>query len=150
MKETPRVQTMTEIEGGDAFRCTDRAAAIIDGATERRRQPGVIDVLVSLMVVEEGVGQHVLNERGVRRDDIFSLGDTCGEGRIASLSSIQQIAEQESRTLGHQFIGSEHLLLACLRLVEGRPEEGAIHKATLTNYSQAKAEVLELLGEEFH
>ena len=87
-----------------------------------------------------------MNQRGVTRDDIFGLEKTIGNRRGASLPSIQDMAQREARGLGHLYVGSEHLLLACLRLVEGEPEEGTVLAATLTSYPEAIADVLQFLG----
>ncbi len=129
----------------EEMKCSDRARAILWKAQLCFDHLGVVDVLVAIMTVECGVGQQVLNEAGVRRQDLLDLLPTANPS--TSLAVVQRTAECEARDLEYSFVGSEPLLLACLKLVDRMPEKPLILQAKIPfNYACAKDAVKRVLG----
>lgn len=128
------------------MKCTDRAVAILAKSREYAVENDIIAVLIAIMTVEEGVGQHVLNDVGVRRQDVVELFPHPATATTPSVDCILQHAEHEASELDHPYVGSEHLLLACLRLLEGKPEEPRVRRAIPIDYAEAKRSILTLLG----
>jgi len=133
----------------DAPKYSDRARAIVCEAENSGDRAGIVDVLVAIMTIETGVGQQVLNEAGVERQGVLGLSLVASASVVAALPSIRLIAECEARDLSHPYVGSEHLLLACLRLLEGTPEEALIRQVIPCDYASAKDAVLRLWGKPY-
>ena len=123
---------------------SDRARAILLEAQKNQSQLGIVDVLVAITTVECGVGQHVLNEAGVRRPALLDLLSNANPSTV--LAVIQRTAEREACDWGHPFVGSEHLLLACLKLLDRMPEAPLIRQAIQIDYTHAKGAILRILG----
>jgi hypothetical protein len=62
----------------------------------------------------------------------------------AALSPLLESAEAEAKGLGHSYVGTEHLLLAALRLAG--PDLGALLDSGGLTHEAASAKVIELLG----
>ncbi|HEX8220343.1 MAG TPA: Clp protease N-terminal domain-containing protein, partial [Chloroflexia bacterium] len=90
---------------------------------------GTEHLLLGLLSVPDAIGDFVLYEAGIRLHvartkvvDIVGLGKhgPLGEvGLTQHAKSAIELAFDESRLLGHDYIGSEHLLLGLLRVEEG-------------------------------
>ncbi|HYP21714.1 MAG TPA: Clp protease N-terminal domain-containing protein, partial [Chloroflexia bacterium] len=90
---------------------------------------GTEHFLLGLLGVSDAVAAYVLDEAGIRlsdvRDKVESIvgkGENPPAGEIGLTSDAKRVIElavDESRRLGHQNIGTEHLLLGLLRVEEG-------------------------------
>ncbi|MCE1253312.1 MAG: ATP-dependent Clp protease ATP-binding subunit [Anaerolineae bacterium] len=85
-------------------------------------------VLVGLAREDGGVAGRVLRDLGLEVERIVEIVEKLGgygsqsPDRIELSSGVQQILEyaiEEARRMGHQYIGTEHLLLALLRSSDG-------------------------------
>jgi len=116
---------------------------------------GTEHILLGLLREEEGVGAKVLTNLGVSLtkarsavEFIIGRGDkpTTGEiGLTPRAKRIIELAIDEARHLGHNYIGTEHLLLGLLR------EGGGVASDVLDSFGitleRARAETLHVLGE---
>jgi ATP-dependent Clp protease ATP-binding subunit ClpC len=114
-------------------RFTQRARKVLSLAheeAERLRQPYINTehLLLGLILEEGGVAGRALRDLGLDSDRVREVvehlsGYGLQESGIIELSTgAQQILEfaiEDARTLGHQFIGTEHLLLGLTRVTEG-------------------------------
>ena len=114
-------------------RFTQRARRVLSLAheeAERLRQPYINTehILIGLIVEDGGVASRALRDLGLEPDRVREVVDHLSgyglqESGIIELSTgAQQILEnaiEEARALGHQFIGTEHLLLGLTRTTEG-------------------------------
>jgi predicted DNA-binding transcriptional regulator AlpA len=123
--------------GGSASvfdKLTDRARRSVVLAQEQARllnhnYIGTEHLLLGLLVVAEGVAFQALNSLGVNAadvvreiDDLIGRGTTTPEGPIPFTPRTQKVFELSLRSaldLGHNYIGTEHLLLALVREGEG-------------------------------
>ena len=85
-------------------------------------------VLIGLAREEGGVAGRVLRDLGLEVDRIVEVVEKLGGfgeytgGRIELSNGVQQVLEyaiEEARRMGHQYIGTEHLLLALVRETDG-------------------------------
>jgi len=123
---------------------SDRAAAVLDESRKHGNQLGIVDVLAAVMTRDRGVGQHALNQIGVERETILKLQQSNNPSTV--LLAIQRTAESESLAMQHSFVGTEHLALACVKMLEMQPEWPHIHQALKVDYAAVKAAVVALLG----
>jgi len=118
-------------------RFTQRARRVLSLAhqeAERARQNniGTEHLLLGLMDEEGGVAGRVLRELGMEPDRVREIiervsvdSQTPAASKIELASDTQQVLEyavEEARRLGHQYIGTEHILLGLIR-VEGKAME---------------------------
>ena len=116
-------------------RFTDRARKIMafagDEATRLGHDHiGTEHVLVGFLVEGSGVGANVLKNLGVDlkqvRADVDATmvpGKTDFKGKFPHTGMVTraiELAYEESAALGHNYVGTEHLLLGLLRLPECR------------------------------
>jgi len=115
-------------------RFTERARQVVVLAQEEARDLrhnyiGTEHLLLGLLREEEGVGAHVLDELGVSLDDvraqvaeIIGRGDVVTTGQIPFTPRAKKVLElslREALTLGHNYIGTEHVLLGIAREDDG-------------------------------
>ncbi len=114
-------------------RFTQRARRVLSLAhqeAERLRKETINTehVLVALAREDGGVAGRVLRDLGLEVERIVEIVEKLGgygtqsPERIELSSGVQQVLEyaiEEARRMGHQYIGTEHLLLALLRSPEG-------------------------------
>ncbi len=123
---------------------------------------GTEHILLGLVREEEGVGAKVLANLGVsltkaRSAVEFIIGrgekPTTGEiGLTPRAKRVIELAIDEARHLGHNYIGTEHLLLGLLREGEGEATEGRGVAADVLdsfgiNLERARSETNRVLGE---
>jgi hypothetical protein len=115
-------------------RFTDRARRVLVLAQEEARQLnhgfiGTEHILLGLMDEGEGVGARALDQIGVSLDEarrqveeIVGVAATVPTGSppfTTRAKRIMELALRESLQLGHNYIGTEHLLLGLVREGEG-------------------------------
>ncbi|MFH1258976.1 MAG: ATP-dependent Clp protease ATP-binding subunit [Elusimicrobiota bacterium] len=142
-------------------RFTDRAQRVIMIAQEEARRlnhdyVGTEHLLLGLVGMAEGVAAQVLSNLGVdlqrvrgeiekivgTGDNVLLLGEIPFTPRA---KKVLELAVEESQNLGHNYVGTEHLLLGLIREEEGvaaRVLENLGVKAELV-----REEVISLLGE---
>jgi excisionase family DNA binding protein len=114
---------------------TERARKVLALANEEAYRyhhdgVGTEHVLLAIMSEWEGVGARVLNRLQVQPGDVrkqiemlHPAGEQpVGDGQIGMTQQGKaslELAVQEARSLGHHYIGTEHLLLGLLREEEG-------------------------------
>jgi hypothetical protein len=107
---------------------TERARRLFnDAQDEARRVHGTSitteDLLLALVGIEDGVGAMALVNLGVELANVrtaieFLVGDrpTSGEtGLTPAAKRVLELAIEEARGLGHDFVGTEHILLGLAR-----------------------------------
>jgi ATP-dependent Clp protease ATP-binding subunit ClpC len=116
---------------------------------------GTEHILLGLLREDEGVGAKVLANLGVSLSKarsavefIIGRGDKPSTGEIGLTPRAKRVIElaiDEARHLGHNYIGTEHLLLGLLR------EGGGVAADVLDSFGitleRARAETLRVLGE---
>lgn len=116
-------------------RFTERARKVLSLANEEAYRyhhdgVGTEHVLLAIMSERKGVGARVLNRFQVQPSEVRAQIETlhpAGEQPVGDgqLGMTQQgkasldLAVQEARSLGHHYLGTEHLLLGLLREEEG-------------------------------
>jgi ATP-dependent Clp protease ATP-binding subunit ClpC len=137
---------------------TDRARRVVVFAQEEARELnhdsiGTAHILLGLMHEGEGVAVRVLESLGIgldttrqRVEDITGRGEQAAPARIpftAQAKDVLTLALQESRALGHSYIGTEHILLGLISQGEG------VAARVLTDLgaslSTARAQVIQML-----
>jgi ATP-dependent Clp protease ATP-binding subunit ClpA len=130
--------TATTEAAGALERFTERARAVCDLAKEEARDLGhtsVVDehLLLGLLRVPDGLAALALQPSGVTLDEARAAATRQHEASVALTSghvrftkSARQVLERalrEALSLGHNYIGTEHILLGLL----GKDEGGANH-----------------------
>jgi predicted DNA-binding transcriptional regulator AlpA len=120
--------------GGLFTRFTDRARSAVVKAQEEARllnhnYIGTEHLLLGLIAIEEGLAYQVLAVQGVtlpavrsQIDDMIGRGTSTPEGRIPFTprgKKVLELALREALQLGHNYIGTEHVLLALIRETDG-------------------------------
>ena len=115
-------------------RFTDRARRVVVLAQEEARlldhnYIGTEHLLLGLVHEGEGIAARVLRTAGVDLDllraaveDIIGRGDSTPSGHIPFTPSAKKVLElslREALELGHNYIGTEHLLLGLIRQEDG-------------------------------
>jgi len=114
-------------------RFTQRARRVLSLAhqeAERLRHPSINTehILYGLIQEDSGIAGHALRELGLEPARVQEMLERLAPMGLNAPSQIelsfggQQVLEfaiEEARILGHQFIGTEHLLLALMRCTEG-------------------------------
>ena len=115
-------------------RFTDRARRVVVLAQEEARHLnhnyiGTEHLLAGLLAEGEGLASKVLEPTGLTRDGVrtqieerIGLGQREQHGHIPFTPRAKQVIElslREALQLGHNYIGTEHLLLGLIRVSEG-------------------------------
>jgi ATP-dependent Clp protease ATP-binding subunit ClpC len=115
-------------------RFTDRARRVVVLAQEEARalchdHIGTEHILLGLVREGEGVAARALDSLGIALDTVrerveaaTAKGEQAPEGHIPFTSSAKkalQLSQRESLQLGHDYIGTEHLLLGVVREGDG-------------------------------
>jgi ATP-dependent Clp protease ATP-binding subunit ClpC len=113
---------------------TERARKVLALAQEEARRfdhsyIGTEHILLGLVREEEGMGAKILSNLGIGLNKVRSAvefiigrgeGSTQNEvGLTPRAKKVIELAVDEARFLGHQYIGTEHILLGLLRESEG-------------------------------
>jgi len=116
---------------------------------------GTEHILLGLIREEEGVAAKVLNQLGVSLSKVRSAveyivkrGEKAGTGEIGLTPRAKRVIElaiDEARRLGHNYIGTEHLLLGLLHEGEGIAA-GVLESFGIT-LEQTRAETTRLLSQ---
>lgn len=139
-------------------RFTERAQKVIAHAQEEARRlnhnvVGTEHLLLGLLREDEGIAAHALTNLGVDADKVrnqvemmIGVGPFAVQGPIGytpRAKRVMELAIDESRRLGHNYVGTEHILLGLIREGEG------VAAQVLTNLGvsldKAREEVLSLL-----
>jgi len=141
-------------------RFTDRARRSIVLAQEEARilnhnYIGTEHVLLGLAAEGEGVAATVLNQAGASLDrlrnsvrDAVGVGNDTTTGHIPFTPRAKKVLEQalrEALALGHNYIGTEHMLLATIRDQEGVAFQ--ILARLDINVAEVRQAILEILGQ---
>ncbi len=139
-------------------RFTDRARRVVVLAQEEARMLnhahiGTEHLLLGLVHEGQGVAARALEALGisleaVRREveEIIGRGEQAPQGHIPFTPRAKKVLElslRESTQLGHQYIGTEHILLGLLREGEGVAAQVLVKMGTDLN--RARQKVIELL-----
>ena len=115
-------------------RFTERAQRVVSLAREEARgmghdHVGTEHLAIALVREEEGLAGHVLRDLGIEADRtratvlrVVGRGEGAPRGGIPFTprsKKVLQLALSEALALGHNYIGTEHLLLALVREREG-------------------------------
>lgn len=115
-------------------RFTDRARRVVVLAQEEARRLnhsyiGTEHILLGLLAEEQGLGAQALVAMGTDLDSVrAAVADTIGVGRSAPSGQIPftprskrvlELTLREALQLGHNYLGTEHILLGLLREGEG-------------------------------
>jgi ATP-dependent Clp protease ATP-binding subunit ClpC len=142
-------------------RFTDRARLVVVQAQEEARrlahdQVGPEHILLGLIDDEVGgVAGRALESLGIglqdlrqRLEDIIGRGEHAPSGRIPFSPAAREVlplALEESRSLGHRYIGTEHILLGLLR--EGDSVGARVLADLGVSLDAAREEIIRLLAE---
>jgi hypothetical protein len=145
--------------GGTFTRFTPRARAVVVAAQQAAvgfgaAVVGTEHMLIGLYAEPEGIAAKVLDELGFSRESatealLASAGEVTGPTRghvpfTRGSKEALELALREALALGHNYIGTEHILLALLALDESEPGAALLAGAGITA-DAAREEVLRLL-----
>ena len=134
LAERIKQATMRTRPKGRFARFTDRARRVLVLAQDEARERGHGSVgpehfLLGLLAEEEGVAARVLESLGIsleeardRVEEIAGHGQEAPPARIPFTLPARQVLErslQEALQLGHQYVGTEHLLLSLIAEGDG-------------------------------
>ena len=140
-------------------RFTERARKVLSLAEQAaislyHNYVGTEHILLGLVKEGQGVAARVLADAGITEDKVLSMiRKIIGEGksqveRPVSLTprskKILNLSMDEARRLGHNYIGTEHLLLGLIREGEGVAVRILVELGGDLNYIQNQ--IIELLG----
>lgn len=151
-------------KGGWMFnRFTERARKVLLLAKEQARRfnhdyIGTEHILLALVSEQEGVAAAVLQNLGTDlntvKQEIEKLLQPGGQTQVLGelpftprAKKVLELAADEARSMGHNYIGTEHLLLGLLREQEGIAFQVLFSLGL--ELSAVKRAILELLGGEF-
>ena len=143
---------------------TERARKVMVHAKEEARRfghdyIGTEHILLGLVKEGTGVAAHVLKSLGVDLKRIRIEVEKLVQTGSASASSQQQppftprakkvleLSMEEARNIGHNYVGTEHLLLGLLRENDGLAAQVLMNMGL--KLETVREEVLEFLGTEF-
>ena len=140
-------------------RFTERARRVLSLAEKEAKKlnhtyVGTEHILLGLVKEGQGIAAKALNEKGINEKRVEDkVMDMIGEGQNGTDGSIGltprskkvlNLSMDEARKMGHNYIGTEHILLGLMREGEG---VGVRIIAELSgNLNELKKEVIELLG----
>jgi ATP-dependent Clp protease ATP-binding subunit ClpC len=138
---------------------TDRARRAVEAANDEARRfnheyIGTEHILLALIAEGTGVAANVLKTLGVDlpkvRREVLTIvqrgpdyGDMGRRPMTPRAKKIIEYATEEARGLGHQYVGTEHLLLGTLRESEGVAAQVLMNLGL--RLDRVRAEVLKLL-----
>ncbi|MHB9095744.1 MAG: ATP-dependent Clp protease ATP-binding subunit [Eubacteriales bacterium] len=140
-------------------RFTERSQKVLMLAQEEARRlnypyVGTEHLLLGLIREGEGIAAKVLQELGVELekvrgevDKIIGKGGAIVVGEIGFTprsKKVLELAFDESRNLGHNYIGTEHLLLGLIR--EGEGVAASVLQNLGANLQSVRQEVIEMLS----
>jgi ATP-dependent Clp protease ATP-binding subunit ClpC len=107
-----------------------KALSLAHEEAERLRQPFINTehLLLGMILEDGGVAGRALRDLGLEPDRVREVVEHLSgyglqeSGAIELSTGVQQVLEfaiEEARTLGHQFIGTEHILLGLTRVTDG-------------------------------
>lgn len=139
---------------------TERARRVLTLAQEEAQHfshsyIGTEHILLGLVREEEGVAARVLTNRGVVLSKVRSAvefiigrGEKSGSGEIGLSPRAKRVIElaiDEARHLGHNYIGTEHLLLGLLR--EGEGIAASVLDSFGVTLEQVRTEIVHVLSQ---
>lgn len=151
---------MRDSSGNSSPRFTERARKVLSLAQEEalrfnHNYMGTEHILLGLVREGEGVAARVLANLGidppkVRNAIEFIIGrgerQVVGEiGLTPRAKKIIELAVDESRRLGHDYVGTEHLLLGIIR--EGEGIASGVMESLGVNLERVRSEVMTVLTE---
>jgi len=117
---------------------------------------GTEHILLGLVKEGEGIAAQVLKNRGISLDSIRQKVETVigkGQKRVEQVlgytprtKTVLELSAEEARSLGHNYIGTEHLFLALIR--EGEGAAAQILMVMGLNFDIARQEIMALLKDE--
>ena len=140
-------------------RFTDRARRVVVLAQEEARMLnhnyiGTEHVLLGLIHEGEGVAAKVLTELGIsvetvrqQVEEIIGVGRVAPSGQIPFSPRSKKVLElslRESLQLGHNYIGTEHILLGLLR--EGEGVAAQVLQRLGADLNRVRQQVIEMLS----
>ncbi|MFE7188242.1 Clp protease N-terminal domain-containing protein [Kitasatospora sp. NPDC057541] len=147
--------TPNDLDPSQGFgRFTDRARHVVMASQEEARQAGNAEIgaehlLLGLLVEPDGLGVRVLATQGVTPQALRTAATAVLPAPDAEVPALipydargkkaLELTFREALKLGHNYVGTEHILLALLEL-----ENGA---GVLNDLGVEKAEVERLIGE---
>ncbi len=145
---------------GDKF--TDQARKVLSLAMEEARRYhhtgiGTEHVLLAIMSGDEGIAVKALAQFQVQPSEVRAQIETLhpageqpvGDGHLGMTAQGKEsieLAVQEARSLGHHYLGTEHLLLGLLR--EEREPGGQVLRKSGVTLDKARELVKQLLAAE--
>jgi ATP-dependent Clp protease ATP-binding subunit ClpC len=141
-------------------RFTGKARQVVVAAQEEARTMqhnyiGTEHLLLGLLSVPDGLGARALRQLGVNRETVRSdVESMIGKGTDAPSGHIPftqrakkvlELALREALQLNHNYIGTEHIVLALVR--EGEGVAAQVLTSHIEDLRQLRAAVLALLGE---
>jgi hypothetical protein len=139
---------------------TDGARRVLTFAQDEAQRHGhnyigTEHLLLGLVREEEGVAAHVLKAMGIKLENvrtavtfIIGRGDRpkpVEVGLTPRAKRVIELAIDESRRLGHRYIGTEHLLLGLVR--EGEGVAAGVLESMGVNLDRVRAEVVRSVTE---
>ncbi|GAB6139200.1 ATP-dependent Clp protease ATP-binding subunit [Halanaerobaculum tunisiense] len=141
-------------------RFTERAKKVMSLSQQEAQRlghnyVGTEHLLLGLLKEEEGVAAKTLQENGLEIDDLRNkvteiIGEPQGGIQVNKLSftprtkKVLNLSLEEARRLGHNYVGTEHLLLGLLK--EGEGVAARILKEEGMDFTKIKKQVINMLG----
>ncbi|MFW5787301.1 MAG: ATP-dependent Clp protease ATP-binding subunit, partial [Halanaerobiales bacterium] len=140
-------------------RFTERARRVLSLAEKEAKNlhhnyVGTEHILLGLVKEEQGIAARALKDNGINKDNVLKkIKDMIGEGKQDTDGSIGltprskkvlNLSMDEARRLGHNYIGTEHILLGLIR--EGEGVAVRILTELGGDLKKLRNEVVELLG----
>lgn len=145
----------------NGYNFTERMRKVLQMAREESQRlgheyVGTEHILLAMLSEGEGVGTAVMQNLGIDLADVANVIETTvkkGRSRHSRVDlpytsrakTVLELCMGESRDLGHNHIGTEHLLLGLIRENKGVAAQ-VLHSKGLTELT-ARAELLRLLGQ---
>lgn len=142
-------------------RFTERAQKVILYAQEeakglKHNYVGTEHLLLGLVREGEGIAAKVLLNLGIDADKMKStVVNTVGEGKETGevigftprTKRVFELSFEEARNLGHNYVGTEHLLLGLIK--EGEGVAAVLLKGMGVNLEKAKEEIINMLNNNY-
>ncbi|GAB6099816.1 ATP-dependent protease ATP-binding subunit ClpC [Halanaerocella petrolearia] len=141
-------------------RFTERAKKVMSSSQKEARKlghnyVGTEHLLLGLLDEGEGVASKSLKKNGLKLDNLRDkveeiIGDSKGEIKADKLpftprtKKVLNLSLEEARRLGHNYIGTEHLLLGLLK--EGEGVAARLLKEEGIEFDKIKKQVINMLG----
>jgi ATP-dependent Clp protease ATP-binding subunit ClpC len=141
-------------------RFTDRARRVVVLAQEEARMLnhnyiGTEHILLGLLLEGEGVAAKALESLGISLDavrqqveEIIGQGQEAPSGHIPftpRAKKVLELADRETRALGHAYVGTEHILLGLIREGDGVAAQVLVKLGADLN--RVRQQVIQLLGD---